>query len=178
MFTFAAFGLVGTFLQAESPNIRFKKTQLDGEFRSEGAAAGDFNRDGRVDIAAGFVWYEAPDWKLHKITADAKAVDPKGYSNSFANFAQDVNHDGWTDLIVIDFPGMPTWWFENPRNQPGPWQRHEVTPVSNNESPQLVDLTGDGKKELVMGFSPDAKHPDGPDRRMAFLTPRTDPRRS
>ena len=160
----------------EQPSeIHFRKTRLDTTFRSEGVAVGDFNHDGRADIAAGFVWYEAPTWKMHRLTADERKYEPSGYSNSFVNVAHDVNHDGWVDLIVIDFPGTPTWWFENPRNEPGPWKQHQITPVSNNESPQFVDVTGDGKPEFVMGFSPNAQEPDGPDRRMAYLTPQANP---
>ena len=159
-------------LLADEPQIRFKKHLLDADFRSEGATTGDFNKDGKLDVAAGFVWYAAPNWEMHKITEDAKTYDPKGYSNSFVNYAHDMNGDGWMDLIVIDFPGTPTWWFENPQNKPGAWKRHQVTAVSNNESPQFTDLTGDGQRELVMAFSPDPKNPDGPDRRMAYLTPR------
>jgi len=107
--------VVSTFA-ADAPAIRFAKRQLDPKFRSEGVAVGDFNKDGKMDIAAGFVWYEAPDWKLHTIVTAVPSAgrdaqlgvplhfDPKSYSNSFCNFAEDVNGDGWTDLIVVDFP--------------------------------------------------------------------------
>ena len=155
--------------------IHFKKTQIDADFRSEGVGVGDFNHDGKLDIVAGFVWYEAPDWKRHQLTADAQTYNPKGYSNSFVNFTTDLNGDGWVDVIVVDFPGTPTWWFENPKNAAGPWTRHQVTPVSNNESPQFADLNGDGNREFVMAFSPDPAAPDGPQRRMAYFTPTNDP---
>ena len=39
--------------------ISFKKTVLDTTFRSEGVAVGDFNKDGKNDIAAGSVWYRS-----------------------------------------------------------------------------------------------------------------------
>lgn len=80
--------------------------------------------------------------------------NPKGYSNTFCNFPQDLNGDGWMDLVVVDFPGKPTWWFENPgpNGQGQAWKRHMITPVTNNESPQLLDLTGDGIPELLCGF--------------------------
>jgi len=162
---------------AEQPAIRFQKTQLDAKFRSEGVAVGDFNKDGKADVAAGFVWYEAPQWKMHSIVEQPQAYDPKGYSNSFVNYAEDVNHDGWVDLIVVDFPGTPTWWFENPGSPSKDvvWQRHECTPVSNNESPQYVDVNGDGRRELVMGVAPDPRDTDGAERQMAYLTPNSDP---
>src|SRR5262245_56396790 len=70
---------------APGTKIHFKKQQLDPKFRSEGVAVGDFNKDGKNDIAAGFVWYEAPDWKMHNLTEKAPEYEPKGYSNSFCN---------------------------------------------------------------------------------------------
>lgn len=179
--------LLAVFPASADETIRFKKRQLDAKFRSEGVAVGDFNRDGKMDIAAGFVWYESPDWEMHTIVNKPPSAghggelgsplhyDPKSYSNSFCNFAQDVNADGWTDLIVVDFPGTPTWWFENPKNSGEQWTKHLCTPVTNNESPQFLDLDDDGKRELVAAFSPDPKQPDGPDRQMAFMTPDVDP---
>src|SRR5690606_16482104 len=78
-------------LLAQKPKIRFERIQLDETFRSEGVAVGDFNRDGKLDLAAGFVWYEAPDWKMHTIIEKAPEYDPKGYSNAFCTFAEDLN---------------------------------------------------------------------------------------
>ena len=155
--------------------VRFERKQLDAKFRSEGVAVGDFNQDGKPDIAAGFVWYAAPDWKMHQITETAPEYNPKGYSNSFCNFAEDVNNDGWMDLLVVDFPGTPTWWFENPKETGKLWPKHTVTPVTNNESPTYLDLDGDGKRELIMGFSPDPKNTDGPEKRIGYAKPTTNP---
>jgi len=164
-------------LSAAEPakSVRFVRKQLDSKFRSEGVAVADFNKDGKMDIAAGWCWYEAPDWKMHNIAEKAQDVDPHGYSNAFCCFAEDVNHDGWSDLLVVDFPGQPTWWFENPKETGKVWPKHTVTPVTNNESPTYLDLNGDGKKELICAVSLDPKMPDGPDRVMAYLTPKEDP---
>jgi hypothetical protein len=137
--------------------ISFKRTQLDAKFRSEGVAVGDFNSDGRKDIAAGSVYYAAPDWKLVPVRDKADQYDPHNYSDSFCNFADDINGDGRTDLIVVDFPGKQTWWFEQPADPSGKWKRHECTPVTNNESPGYLDLDGDAKRELLLGYEP-GKH--------------------
>lgn len=157
------------------PQITFKKTVLDTRFRSEGVAVGDFNRDGKMDIAAGFAYYAAPDWKLVPVVEPPPVYDPHGYSNSFVNAAADLNRDGWTDLIVVDFPGKETWWFENPKESGGVWKRHVCTPVSNNESPQFVDVDGDGKRELLLAVAPDQANSDGPERQMAIVRPQSDP---
>ena len=158
-------------------SLKFARTQLDATFRSEGVAVADFNGDGLHDIAAGYVWYAAPDWKMHTVVEKAPVYDPKGYANSFVNAARDMDGDGLVDLLVVDFPGTPTWWFKNPgaANIDQPWQRFEVTPVSNNESPHFIDLVGDATPEWVMGVSPDADQPDGPRRYMAYLTPGKSP---
>ena len=178
--------LIASLLAEAAPKVRFVKTQLDSCFRSEGVATGDFNRDGKMDIAAGFVWYEAPNWKLHVITNDhpwnrdslvetPAHFEPMGYSNCFCSFSEDLNGDGWTDVIVVDFPGTPTWWFENPKATDKPWKRHMLTPVTNNESPQLLDIDSDGTRELVAAFSPDATDTDGTEKQMAYFTRDPDP---
>lgn len=114
-------GSFATTSSAEEPGkqITFKKTKLDDKFRSEGASIGDFNHDGKMDISAGNVYYAAPDWKLTPIVANAKEYDPHGYSESFCNYADDVNGDGRTDLIVVGFPGKETWWHEQPAEASG-----------------------------------------------------------
>ncbi len=160
--------LIGAVHAEDGKKISFKKTQLDPIFRSEGAAVGDFNKDGKMDIAAGYVWYAAPDWKMHSMIEKAPEYNPNGYSNAFCAFAHDVNGDGWTDVIAVDFPGTPTWWMENPKESGKLWPKHTLTPVTNNESPQFLDTDGDGKKELLFAFSPNPKDTDGPERQVGF----------
>ncbi len=40
--------------------ISWKKTTIEGTFRSEGVATADVNKDGTLDILIGDSWYEAP----------------------------------------------------------------------------------------------------------------------
>ena len=131
----------------ESP--AFKKIKLSDKFYSEGATAGDFNKDGTLDYAAGPFWYEGPDFqKQHKIYEGA-AIDPHGYSANFLAFTHDFNADGWPDVFVVGFPGEQSPWFENPKGEDKVWTRHVAFSPTDNESPTFGDLTGDGKPELI-----------------------------
>jgi hypothetical protein len=169
-------GVLATSATAQEKKVRFERQRIDGVFRSEGVAVGDFNKDGKKDIAAGYVWYQGPEFKeMHLLTDKAPQHDPKGYSNSFCTWADDLNGDGWDDILVTDFPGTPTWWFENPKEAGQQWKKHTLTPVTNNESPAYLDLDGDGKRELICGVAPDTKSSDGPDRQMAIVRRDKDP---
>lgn len=142
---------------AHAQNIQWDRQLVDYTFRSEGVAAGDFNKDGKMDIAAGDVWYAAPDWTMHEFRPAGKYYYFKGYSNSFCNFMWDLNADGWDDIIVIGFPGEPFHWYENPQNKPGHWKEHVIWHSACNESPLFADITGDGKPEIILGSQPEAQ---------------------
>lgn len=141
----------------------WERVQLDPIFRAEGVAAGDFNRDGKMDVAAGDYWYAAPDWKMTQFRPPLdRSGKPttgydgtKGYSNAFASWAWDINQDGWTDLIVIGFPGAPCHWYENPQGKEGHWKEHVIWHSACNETPLFTDVTGDGVPEIIMGSQPE-----------------------
>ena len=131
----------------------FKKTIITTDFISEGVAAGDINRDGKMDIIAGYYWFESPQWKRHEI-APSRVFDPtKEYSNSFLNECFDVNLDGWSDVVIIDYPGKVAHWFENPAGRSAPWKQHVIGDSIGiaNESPLFVDVDGDGRLDLLCG---------------------------
>jgi hypothetical protein len=132
--------------------VVFKKIVIDPEFRSEGVAVADVNRDGKLDIVAGNFWYEAPDWKPHQI-APAQKFDPaKGYSNSFLDFILDVDGDGWPDQIVFGFPGREAFWRQNPRGGAGPWKEYPIVANAMNESPIFAKLAGLPTPVLVFPY--------------------------
>src|SRR5262249_28166982 len=59
------------------------------------------------------------------------------------------------DLIVIDFPGAPCYWLENPKGSSDHWKKHVIWPSACNETPLYIDLFGTGKRVLVMGWQPE-----------------------
>jgi hypothetical protein len=161
-------------------NITWKKTVLDTKFRSEGVAVADVNKDGKVDVMNGEYWYEAPDWKPHEMQPPADFKDGLGnYSRVFNCWSDDFNGDGFADLLVIDHPGTPCYWMENPKGKaatdegkPLHWKKHVIWHSACNESPTYADLLGTGKRVLLMGAQPKGKSNEG---QMAYFTPASDP---
>jgi hypothetical protein len=153
--------------------ITWKKTVVDNQFRSEGVAVADVNKDGKLDILIGDYWYEAPDWKRHEIRKHGDYGNGlSSYSECMLCWADDINGDGWPDMIVIGFPGKAAFWYENPKGKDEHWPEHVIWPSACNETPQYVDLFGTGKRVLVMGWQPAGKDNQG---QMAWFTPGKDP---
>jgi hypothetical protein len=156
--------------QKPVPSGEFTKIQLTDEFWAEGMAYGDFNHDGKMDVVYGPYWWEGPDFKVRHTyrpdtevskvkTADGTEKEIKGfkgalgnengYSDDFLTYTYDFNGDGWTDILVLGFPGKEAYWYENPKGGDGPWKQHLAWDVVDNESPMLADLLGNGKPVLV-----------------------------
>jgi hypothetical protein len=164
----AAAALTTTFA-ADHTVHKFERKQLTSEFWSEGANFGDFNKDGVNDIVSGPFWWEGPDFaKKHEYYpatetfkrknddgsdgAIAHGYDPLGYSKNFFAFTHDINKDGWTDILILGFPGEESAWYENPKSNAaatGHWKRHIAIDVTDNESPTFGDITGDHQPEII-----------------------------
>jgi hypothetical protein len=148
----------------------FKKVHLTPHFWAEGAHFGDFNRDAQMDVVYGPNWWEGPDYtKRHEYAPATNTFQLKkagggeeaipgfegalginnAYSRNFFAFTHDFNGDGWTDILILGFPGEESSWYENPKGREGHWQRHIALAVTDNESPTFTDLDGDGKPEIV-----------------------------
>ncbi|QVL32014.1 VCBS repeat-containing protein [Telmatocola sphagniphila] len=162
--------------------VAWQRIVIDKKFRAEGVAVADVNKDGKIDIMNGEYWYEAPNWTPHEMQPPREyymglGPDGKGnnYSHSFACWAEDINGDGYPDLIVIDFPGDPCFWLENPKGKDGHWKKHIIWHSACNETPQYADLFGTGKKVLIMGTQPVGKRGDSNEGQMAYFTPGKDP---
>jgi hypothetical protein len=138
---------------AGAADIAFKKFTLTNEFVAEGAHFADFDHDGDNDVCSGrFIW-QGPDFKERISFApkfEKEPYDPaKGYSDFFLTYSYDFNNDGWHDILAFSWPGKETWVYENPQGKGGDWTRHTIFEVTDNESPTLGDMNGDGKPEII-----------------------------
>lgn len=162
--------MTGVAQAAKPVLVTFEKKQLTDQFWAEGANAGDFNHDGVMDIVYGPYWWAGPDYKnRHTYAPDNQSFKLKkadgseetipgfegalgknnAYSKNFFAYSYDFNRDGWDDILILGFPGEKSSWFENPKGGDGLWKEHVALEVTDNESPAFVDITGDGKPEIV-----------------------------
>ena len=149
----------------------FKKVRVTDQFWAEGAAIGDFNHDGKMDVVSGAYWYEGPGFQeaprnLSRQRQLQTQERPTAWNKpSLASRAHWVS----TTLTRIASSPSPTtstatagrtfWCMASParkspgtrtrKNRPGHWQRHVIFDVLDNESPGFVDITGDGKPEIL-----------------------------
>src|SRR5258708_31509242 len=74
--------------QQPVPTGEFTKIQLTDQFWAEGATYGDFNHDGKMDVAYGPYWWEGPDFKVrHTFYPDTKTSKIKKPDGSEAEIA-------------------------------------------------------------------------------------------
>jgi FG-GAP-like repeat len=112
-----------------------------------GIGVGDVNRDGRNDIVTPRGWLEAPpdprssEWKMHP--------EFDLGTTSFI-FVIDLNEDGLPDLLTANAHDYGIFWME--QRPEHTWVKHVIDESwSQAHALTLVDLNGDGRKELLTG---------------------------
>ncbi len=146
------FNVSSTRLRAEDKVLHtFERQKLSDVYFSEGANAGDLNGDGQNDVVYGPYWFEGPAFTAKHEIYEPKPQNMEGYANNFFNWVYDFNADGLGDVFVVGFPGTPAYVYENPgkAGHAKHWPKHQVFDWVSNESPQLTQLIGDEKPELV-----------------------------
>jgi len=123
-----------------------------GDFRSEACGVGDFNNDGKPDIAAGAYLYLAPDFKPHTIRSLKGKVDEqgKGYYWDFMNQPFDVDRDGKLDIVSVDWFQMHCTWFRNIGTGGEEWPEALIEKNGNFECGELADLDNDGQRREIL----------------------------
>ena len=131
--------------------VSFRRIPLTDVYYSEGANAGDINRDGHVDAIYGPHWYAGPDFQQAHEIYPAKPQPREGYADHFFCWVHDVDGDQYPDVFAVGFPGTAAHVYRNPgpTGWDKPWTKHEVFDWVSNESPFFGDLLGDKTPELV-----------------------------
>ena len=103
---------------ADEPKITWKKTVLDQQFRSEGVAVADVNKDGKIDVLNGEYWYEAPDWTPHEMQPPKDSrTGERNYSRSFAAGRTTSTATATRTSSSSTSPATPCYWMENPKGK-------------------------------------------------------------
>lgn len=130
-------------------HFEIKQLAIDG---NEGVAVADVDQDGKLDVVAGRNWYAAPDFLPRPVRT---IEDWNGYIESNCDFIEDLNGDGFPDVISGSFTQTEVYWYENPGKEPlalgKMWPRHLLvdTGYGHNEGTLMHDIDGDGKREWI-----------------------------
>ncbi|GAC1333686.1 MAG: FG-GAP-like repeat-containing protein [Isosphaeraceae bacterium] len=144
--------LTGIFLytlglfSANAAEPKWKKHAINAKSPYEAAGAFDVDGDGKLDIVAGGSWYQAPEWKEHKVRDVVKVGT---YYNDFSTLPMDVNGDGKMDFLTCSYFGQDVGWVENPGDSKKTWTYHPIDKPGPIEAAAFVDLNGDGKPDFL-----------------------------
>ena len=129
----------------------FTRTQVADQ-QGHGVGFGDINGDGRGDLISADRWFEAPadpftgTWTAHQELSLGAASVPI--------LVADVNGDGRNDIIAGQGHGYGLSWYEQRTDEAGQrsWITHPIDPFNSQfHAMEWVDVTGDGRPELVTG---------------------------
>lgn len=131
--------------------VSWKKIVLTDQYYCDGTNTGDFDRDGKMDVVAGPFWYAGPDFKRESPFYPPQVFPTEASpTDSMFSYVWDFNGDGWDDILVLGRVHLhQAFWYENPRGRSGFWKKHFAFHRVQGESPQFLDVDGDGKSELI-----------------------------
>ena len=136
-------------LPLEQSSSRFRVQRISDMYYSWGCTAGDFNKDGHLDIVAGPNIYFGPDFTKWREMSLSLAYNPsKDFTENNCQYSFDFNNDGWPD--VLSGPSRGTLYI-NPKGAPRRWDKFVVIPSVQSEITAFKDLDNDGRPELIYG---------------------------
>jgi hypothetical protein len=134
-------------LPAEAVGAGFRMQRLNEWYYAWSASAGDINRDGHTDVAAGpFYWLGPTFDRAREIYVSQTSNVSNQYTPAMVNFVHDYTGDGWPDVLVTE--SRPLVLYVNPRGESRRWDRAQVVSVSS-ETVVFKDVDGDGRPDPV-----------------------------
>ncbi|MEM7146732.1 MAG: VCBS repeat-containing protein [Verrucomicrobiota bacterium] len=119
----------------------------DSEYSA--VAVMDVNGDGVLDIVCGGWWYEGPGWERHFLR---EVAEIRGRYDGYSHLPYDVDGDGWTDFINVNYRSESIFWVEHPGEalgEGGVWKRRVIALPGPMETGRLVDVDGDGNLDIL-----------------------------
>ncbi len=145
LFVLGAKTVIAQFVEADD-GLKFQLHVVDSNAIFSSCGVMDVDKDGDQDIVSGAWWYEAPSWKRHFV-GEVEII--RGRPDGYSHLEMDVNRDGWTDLVHVNFRSASIYWLEHPGSSLGEWTKHVVEVPGPMETGRLYDVDGDGQMDVV-----------------------------
>jgi hypothetical protein len=118
-------------------------------YYSWGCTAGDFDKDGHMDVVAGPWLYFGPDFtRSREIFLAVTTSAGTNFTETNCQYTFDFNNDGWPDILNGPIRGNL---YINPKGESRRWSKYVVIPAIQSEITACKDIDKDGKPELIYG---------------------------